>query len=221
MQKKVLLSMDSPTRMRKRKHTSKQIKEWLTYLLPLLTLLLSAFLSWRISVSAVKSTVVSESKRELRVKESAVLNKVVDIAKESRLVFLAYVTTDYVHEITVTSYMTSDSLIIHKDTTDTGYPLRDTSIFYVPRFVYYPESNERVLDCLDYIEKHYEDLGLKTYEQVYRLVRFTKRIPIQMINNKDISNNQWASLKTVNDFTEIVNDITESYMRRLAEFGLD
>lgn len=204
-----------------KKKQPKGIKEWLPYILPFLTLLLSAFLSWRISVSAVRSTVLNESKRELLVKESAVLNKVVDIAKESNLVYISYILENHVHEITVTSYMTPDSVVVHKDTTSIDYPVRDTSFIYVPRFVYYPESNERVIECLDYIEKHYEELGLRTYEQVYRLVRFTKRIPIQMIEDDNISNNRWANLKTINDFKDIVNDITESYMQRLAEFGLD
>lgn len=207
--------------MSRKEKSIKRIKEWLTFLLPVLTLLVSAFLSWRISVGEVKSTVISESKHDLLVKESAVLNKVVDIAKESKLVYVAYVTHNNVHEVTVTSYVTPDSVVVRKDTTYSDYPVCDTTFYYVPRFVYYPESNERVLSCLDFIENHFDDLGLRTYEQVYSLVRFTKRVPIQMIGNDDISKNRWADLKTVNDFTDIVNNITESYVQRLAEFGLD
>lgn len=201
--------------------SQRRIKEWIPYISSVLTLLLSAFFSWMISVGTVKSTVRNESKRELLIKESAVLNKVVDIAKESKLVYISYILENHVHEITVTSYMSPDSIVIYRDTSVVDFPVRDTSFLYVPRFVYYPESNERVLECIDYIEKHYEDLGLRTYEQVYRLVRFTKRIPIQMIKDDSVSNNRWANLKTVTDFTDIVNDITESYVQRLAEFGLD
>lgn len=200
------------------KKSSTQLKALLPYLVSFLTLLISAFLSWRISVSSVKSTVIQESRRELLVKESAVLNRVMDIAKESKLVFVGYVTID--REIIVTSYLNENNEVEKVDTTIQNSPT-DTSLYYIPRFAYYPESNKRVLDCLDYIECHFDDLGLRTYEQVYKLVRFANRVPITLVDDNNLSESRWTDLKVINDFNDLVNEINQSYLQRLSEFGLD
>lgn len=185
------------------------------------TVLVSSLLSWLISNGSVKRAAVSDLQRELLQKESAVLNKISDISSESGMSCLVMINTRKTTEIHITTYMNPDNTVASQDTTYFDYPTIDTVYYYMPRFVYKKDSYEKVMNCLQYVEAHVDELNLNTYNQVNNLLMFVRNHPIVLIDTEtDFSNNEWIKPEIYTEFRDKVDKINQSYLKRLEKFGL-
>ncbi len=193
----------------------------LSIVMSIVTLLLSSFLSWRISINSSRYAAISDSQKEILLKESSILNKICDIERETEIVIVPVIENYILRETTITNIWSQNHQLLGRDTTYRDTPKRDTSFYHIPRFVYYKSSNERVRSSLEFVEQHLNDLGYQSYDQVKDIVRFTKIHPITLVEFDKSSNSDWTDINVFESFRTKVKDVSDSYMRRLAKFGLN
>lgn len=192
-----------------------------TVIVSIVTVLLSAWLSYVISRRTLSQTAVTESQRESFLKEIPVMNKVFEISEECEWGVFSFIEVQGIREARITTYLYPDNTVAKQDTTYSMKYESDTTYYRVPLFVYKMNSYETVQSDLAYIETHIDELSLNTYKKVKKLLDYVKKHPILFIeNNKDVPDCEWTKLGVFMTFRKMVNDITRTYLGQLEKYGL-
>ncbi len=149
------------------------------------------------------------------------MNKVFEISEECEWGLLSHIEVQEIREGRILVYMYPDNTVAKCDTTYSTKYESDTTNYKVPLFVYKLNSYDIVQSDLAYIESHIDELSLKSYKKVKKLLDYVKNHPILFIENeRDIPNSEWTRLGVFMSFRKIVTYITRSYLQQLEVYGL-
>lgn len=194
----------------------RQIKVQLIF--SLLPVIVSSIISYVISTNRMKV----DTANQITLKESNLLNKIVEISEEGEPVIVDFINRKRVVEVHITTYMDSENKVLFNDTSYYDHPVRDTMRYIIPKFLYDAKSNELVRADIIYIKEHMDDLGLETYGKVKDFIDFIEDHPIDMLSNDfvGIDENEWATGGVYPEFCDKAKIIKTDYLKRLRKLGL-
>ncbi len=204
---------------------NKETKKWQLsreIVISICTIVFSGLISWIIAYHSNTRSAILDSQREILQKEAPVLNRIADMAESFEMMNMAYIAISRMHEIHITTYLDRDSTVVGQDTSFYDHPVRDTTLYFIPKFVVNHAAYNEVIEDLKFVEANLDILSHRTANDINDVLSFVKIHPIVFARTEEeIAESEWVKPEVYTPFINQVNQITQSYLKKLRKFGLD
>ena len=182
-------------------------------------IVLSAFISFLVSSFTINHGAKKELKAALFKDDIPVLNRVSSMWEECVLCRVVVVSSRTTIEKQPVVYLSMDGQEVSRDTLYNSSTVSDTSVVFVPKFVYQEHSYDVVCDNLNYIREHISLLSPETYISVNKMISYMDMHPVARPSKKTrFEKSEWVNEEVYAEFYELIGEIYASYIKRQRKF---
>lgn len=182
-------------------------------------IVISAILSFIVSIVTVNNSASKELKSSLFKDEIPVMNRVSTLWSECYLYNVVTIGEHHIMETQPILYIDNNGQVVKRDTLKTEKIKNDTTSVHIPSFAYKRDSYEMFIESLDYIRRNLDNLSPQTYASVVEMLSFIDDNPIIWIDNEaERIDSPWTKQEVYSGFFDRLGSIYAAYLKKQRKF---